>query len=73
MLVRGSVKICSFFLSPLLFLFFLWSVFSILEKNDRSFKPHAALSRDGMASDPVQANPHLSMRNGCRCVTEPGR
>ncbi len=25
-----------------------------------------------MASDPVQANPHLSMRNGCRCVTEPG-
>ncbi len=25
-----------------------------------------------MASDPVQANPHLSMQNGCRCVTRPG-
>lgn len=25
-----------------------------------------------MAYDPVQVNPHLSMRNGCRCVAEPG-
>ncbi len=49
---------------PLLLIFFLWSVFIILEKPD--------LAWPGMASDPVQANPHPSMRNGCRCVIEPG-
>ncbi len=74
MLVRGSIKICSFFLFsfPPFFFFFYGQFLVSWKKTIVHLSRTRLLSRDGMASDPVQANPHLSMRNGCRCVTEPG-
>lgn len=74
MLVSERKKL--FFLIFLIFFFSFFPPFvvnlSLLVKVLCNFSRSRLLSRDCMASDPAQVNPHVSMRNGCRCVLQPG-